>query len=70
MHRYRGEALASSPYYQSCDTQGKRVSSSIHRFYCKPSHSLIYDLVPVGLDLVFGDILKFFSTVGFEAKGQ
>jgi len=23
--------------------------------------SLVYDLVPVGLDLIFGDILKFFS---------
>jgi len=39
----------------------KRKISEISLFAENNDNVLVYDLVPVGLDLVFGDILKFFS---------
>jgi hypothetical protein len=36
----------------------------------KIRHSLVYDLVPVGLDLIFGNVMKFFSGKKGEKRRQ
>lgn len=63
MRRYHEEVPASNPCYQNYDAQVDPSVFWLLMFHRKESDSLIYDLVPVGLDLVFRDILKFFPVV-------